>query len=166
MGKDFGTIRNGEEQNFSILLFSMEGNVLKVHRQFPSSNSRKLRESIALVLFGIKERVTGISFDTSAFQNEENERLEKALLYAFDPFSNNEVLRVITDQFGTSEFSSELLKSYYQAPVMCLLWIKESIDNWERHGGINGYFEFLERFMGEKITGDKMQYTCMCRKYK
>ena len=42
-----------------MLLFPMEGNALKTHRQFPASDSRQLRDAIALVLFDIKERCTG-----------------------------------------------------------------------------------------------------------
>ena len=37
-----------------MLLLPMEGNVLKIHREFPESNSRRLREAIALALFDIK----------------------------------------------------------------------------------------------------------------
>lgn len=59
MEKEFGKIRKGEEKVYSMLLFPMEENVLKIHRRFPSSNSRRLREAIALVLFGIKEKYTG-----------------------------------------------------------------------------------------------------------
>ena len=70
----------------------MEGNVLKIHREYPSSNSRRLREAIALVLFDIKEKYTGGKSDTDKFRNEDSERLEKALLMAFDPYTNREIM--------------------------------------------------------------------------
>lgn len=35
----------------AMVLFAMESNTLKVHRNFPTSNSRKMREAIALVLY-------------------------------------------------------------------------------------------------------------------
>ena len=74
----------------------LEGNALKVHREFPSSNSRRLREAIALVLFDIKERCTGEKADTGKFRNEDNEKLEKALLMAFDPYTNVEVMEILS----------------------------------------------------------------------
>ena len=51
MEREFGKIRNGEEETYAMLLLPMEGNVLKIHREFPESNSRRLREAIALAVF-------------------------------------------------------------------------------------------------------------------
>lgn len=65
---------------------------MKIHREYPSSNSRRLREAIALVLFDIKEKYTGGKRDTDKFRNEDSERLEKALLMAFDPYTNREIM--------------------------------------------------------------------------
>ena len=47
MEREFGKIRKGEEETYAMLLLPMEGNVLKIHREFPESNSRRLREAIA-----------------------------------------------------------------------------------------------------------------------
>ena len=95
MEKEFGKMRKGEEEVYSMLLLPLEGNALKVHREFPSSNSRRLREAIALALFDIKERCTGEKADTGKFRNEDNEKLEKALLMAFDPYTNVEVMEIL-----------------------------------------------------------------------
>lgn len=59
MEKEFGKIRKGEEDGYSMILFTLEGNALKVHREFPLSNSRRMREAIALALFDIRERYMG-----------------------------------------------------------------------------------------------------------
>ena len=80
MEKEFGKIRKGDEETYSMLLLPVESNALKIHRKFPASNSRRMKEAIALVLFDIKSRCTGESFDTGNFRNEDNERLETALL--------------------------------------------------------------------------------------
>ena len=53
MEKEFGKIQKGEEGVYSMLLLPLEGNALKVRRKAPLSNSRRLREAIALVLFDI-----------------------------------------------------------------------------------------------------------------
>ena len=134
---------------------------MKIHREFPSSNSRRLREAIALVLFEIKGNCTGEKADTGNFRNEENERLEKALLMAFDPFVNENVMKVLKKKTRTRELTQEMLKSYYKIPVMCLLRIKDSIDTWEKRSGADGYFDFIEGYMGSQIKGNEMNFTVM-----
>ena len=161
MEKEFGKIRKGEEDVYSMLLLPLEGNVLKIHREFPLSNSRRLREAIALALFDIKGRCRGETADTGKFRNEDNEKLEKALLMAFDPYTNMEVMELLKQQTQTGEITLEMLKSYYKIPVMCLLRIKDSIDIWEKQAGADGYFDFIESYMGSKIKGNEMKFTIM-----
>ena len=162
MEKEFGKMGKGDEGLYSMLLLPLEGNALKVHREFPSSNSRRLREAIALVLFDIKERCTGEKANTGQFRNEDNEKLEKALLMAVDPYTNMEVMELLKQQTQTGEITLEMLKSYYKIPVMCLLRIKDSIDTWEKQAGADGYFDFIESYMGSKIKGNEMKFTIMC----
>ena len=162
MEKEFGKIRKGEEEKYAMLLFPMEENALKTYRQYPTSNSRRLKEAIALVLFDIKEKYTGEIFDTQNFRNDDVERLEKALLMAFDPYTNSEIMELLKKQLQTDELTQEMLKNYYKCPVMCLLRIKDSVDMWEKRSGTNGYFEFLESYMGSHIKGTEMHYSIMC----
>ena len=161
MEKEFGKIKKGEEEIYSMLLLPIEGNVLKIHRRFPTSNSRRLREAIALVLFDIKEKYTGEKHDTGNFRNEDNERLEKALLMAFDPCTNVDVLEVLKRELQTEELTQEMLKNYYKLPVMCLLRIKDSVDAWEKQSGANGYFNFIESYMGSQIKGTEMNFSIL-----
>ena len=161
MEKEFGKLRKGEEEVYSMLLLPLEGNALKVHREFPSSNSRRLREAIALAMFDIKERYTGEKADTEKFRNEDNEKLEKALLMAFDPYTNAKVMELLNQQTEAEELTQEMLKSYYKLPVMCLLRIKDSIDTWEKKSGADGYFDFIEDYMGSQIQGTEMNFTLM-----
>ena len=51
MEKEFGKIKKGNEEEYMMQLSMLEGNVLKIHREDPNANSRRLREAIALVLF-------------------------------------------------------------------------------------------------------------------
>lgn len=161
MEKEFGKIKKGGEDAYSMLLFPMEGNVLKVHREFPSSNSRRLRESIALVLFDVKNRCRVEKNDVGKFRNEDNKRLEKALLMSFDPYTNDEIMELLKKNYQTSELTLEALHEYYKIPVMCLLRIKDSIDLWEKQSGSNGYFDFIENYMGNQIKGDEMNFSIM-----
>lgn len=161
MEKEFGKVRKGEEEQYAVLLFPLEGNALKIHRQYPRSDSRRLREAIALVLFDVKERCTGQKFDTAKFRNEDNERLEKALLMAFDPYTNEMLKGVFVLENKTDEFSQDMLKEYYKLPIKCLLRIKDSIDTWEKRSGSNGYFDFLEGSMGSLVQGTDMKFSMM-----
>ncbi|MCI9123926.1 MAG: hypothetical protein HFH35_07600 [Eubacterium sp.] len=164
MEKEFGKVRKGEEEFYSMLLLPLEGNVLKIHRKFPSANSRRLREAIALVLFDIMGKCIGETADTDKFRNEENEKLEKALLMAFDPYTNVEIMEILKEQNETEEFTQDMLKNYYKIPVMCLGRIKDSIDTWEKRAGSNGYFDFIESYMGSQIQGEEMNFSIMASK--
>ena len=87
--------------------------------------------------------------------------LEKALLMAFDPYTNEEIMELLKEQFQVDMLSQGQVKEYYRFPVMCLLRIKESIDTWEKHSGSDGYFDFIEGCMGREITGNDMNFSIM-----
>ena len=161
MEREFGKIRKGEEETYAMLLLPMEGNVLKIHREFPESNSRRLREAIALVLFDIKGNYSREKYDIDNFRNKENGRLEKALLMTFDPYTNNEIMELLKEKLQMDMLSQEQVKEYYKFPVMCLLRIKESIDTWEKRSGSDGYFDFIEGYMGKEIKGNDMNFSIM-----
>lgn len=55
------------------------------------------------------------------------------------------------------------LHDYYKVPVMCLLRIKESVDTWEKQAGSNGYFEFIEQYMGAEIKGKEMNFSVLAK---
>ena len=154
MEKEFGKIKKGNEEEYMMQLSMLEGNVLKIHREDPNANSRRLREAIALVLFDIKGYCTNENCDVSNFRNEDNERLEKALLMTFDPFTNIEIKELTGGQMDEAQ-----LHEYYRLPVMCLLRIKESVDTWEKRSGADGYFNFIEQYMGAQISGDEMKFS-------
>ena len=142
-----------------MMFFTIESNLLKIHRQYPTSNSRRLKEAIALALFDIKSRCTNESFELDAFRNEENERLEQAVLMAFDPFTNEEIRTFINDETDIDLTDPDTLHGLYTEAVLCLLRIRESVETWEKRMGSNGYFEFAESYMGPQVEGDEMAYT-------
>ena len=161
MEKEFGKIRMGEEGDHAMLLFPMESNLLKIHRKNPDSNSRRLREAIALALFDIKSRYTNEVILVDRFRDKNNEKLERALLMAFDPFTNEEIRAVVTGEMGMDLEDLESLRSYYAEPIICMLRIKESVDTMEKRFGANGYFDFIERYMGAEIAGDEMKFSIL-----
>lgn len=158
MEKEFGKIEKGSEDFHTMTLYPIESNLLKTYRKFPSSNSRRLLEAIALVLFDIKSRYTGETYDVDAFRNEDNARLEHAILMAFDPFTNEELHSLVAAGPAIDLTDKKTLRSIYAEPVICLLRIKESVDTWIKRMGSNGYFEFSESYMGPEISGEEMIY--------
>lgn len=158
MENEFGKIYKGGERPFEKSLFILEGNLLKTHRKYPSSDSRRLREAIALTLFTIKENCSDEKFNTDNFRNDDNERLEQVLLKSFDPFSNTLIWDICVNQCGLKFTNKELLWEYYYEPVICILRIKESVDMWEKNMGPNGYFNFLEDVIGDIVSGDELDY--------
>ena len=161
MQKEFGKIKSCDEETYAMMFLPMEGNALKIHRKYPSSNSRRLREAIALALFKIKGYCTATSYNTDKFRDENNERLEHALLMAFDPFTNSKIKEIIESENKLDLNNLTELHNYYKEPVICLLRIKESIDTWEKRNGSDGYFNFIEGYMGHEIKGDELKYSIL-----
>lgn len=164
MGKEFGKIKSGQEDTYAMLLFPIEHNALIVHRKNPASNSRRMREAIGLALFDIKARYTGTEIPLEPFRNPDNEKLENAILMAFDPFTNEEIHQVLSEQMNLED--RNCLRDYYTEPIKCLLRIKDSVDIWEKQMGANGYFLFIEDSMGKLVTKEKMEYSIILRETK
>ena len=162
MEQKYGKMKKGEEDRHAMILFPMESNLLKVHRKHPGSNSRRLKEAILLALHWIDGSLVGKPKDLKRFENEDNIRLRDALLMAFDPFMNAEINDILCLQEGLNLRDDETLDNYYKEPVQCILRILESIEHWEKRNGSNGYFQFLEGWMGSKIPADdEMNYTIL-----
>lgn len=154
MEREYGKIRKGEEDAHMMLLFPMEGNMLKVHRAHPESNGRRAIEAIVITLFQIQSYLSDDEYDLDSFRSEENERLVQALLMAFDPFTNSEI-RTALEEASVDLGSMEALKELYGEPVRCLLKIKDSVELWSRERGADGYFRFIENTIGTAVERDQ-----------
>lgn len=86
MEKEFGKIKKGNEEAFGMLLLPMEGNALKIYWSNPSSNSRRLREAIALVLFDIKSCYTGEKYDLKSFASVDKGIHNKTIKYGLPTY--------------------------------------------------------------------------------
>lgn len=100
--------------------------------------------------------MTGEEHDLSAYLSPETELLAETLQMAFDPFANSEIMEILQSQGVDCEDkmrdnNKEALKKYYKEPVICLLRIKDSVDTWGKQVGANGYFVFIENYMGSSI---------------
>ena len=158
MAKRFGTIRKGEEENYSMLLFPMEGNLLKVNRIHRINNGRRALEAIRVCLLMVDGYLNQIDYDLDEYITANNRIYLDALLMSFDPFTNDKVKILVEQQFQID--SAAGLEEYFKLPVMCLIRIEKSIETWTKELGVNGYFDFLESQIGKTVPDDdEMNFT-------
>lgn len=162
MEQRYGRIHKGDEEIHAMMLFPIESNLLKVHRKYPESNSRRLKEAICLVFHRINGYLTGEQPDVARFETPENTRLRDAMLYSFDPLSNVDVKEALSVDSELYLNDRGTLEKYFREPVQCVRRIYDSVETWEKRSGSNGYFEFIEGYMGAKISeDDKMTFSVM-----
>lgn len=156
MGQRFGTIKRGEEEDHSFFMFPIESNMLKLHREKESRDSRRAIEAIHICLLTIDGYVTDTEYDLEMFLSEDNQALAKGIMMSFDPFTNDEIKEVVG---GDRLDSAEKLEAYFQEPVQCLLRIEKSIEMWMKARGRDGYFQYIEDLMGDAVKRDtEMKY--------
>ena len=166
MGQRYGKIKKGEEEKYAAMLFPMESNLLKTWRKHPDSNSRRLDEAILLVLHTVKSRTDSETSDFNKYETDDNKRLKHALLSAFDPVENKEIKDVL-EEMGINLLDKDSTYEFFKVPVMCILRIRDSVKHWEKEMGNNGYFRFLEGYLGEKIPNDEeMNYSVLQKSIK
>ena len=150
MERRYGKVKKGGEERFAMMLFPMESNLLKVWRRHPDSNSRRLDEAILLAMHAVKSRTDGGDADIRKYETAENIRLKDALLAAFDPEANAEIMAAIKEA-GVDWGNKDEIYEFYRVPVMCMLRIRDSIQHWSKRMGSDGYFEFLNGYLGMTI---------------
>jgi len=157
MSKKFGKIKKGEEANYSLELFTMESNLLKIHRKYPKYNSRKVIEAINILLLKINGYLNDIEYDFSGQLDDANKAYLEALQTCCDPFFNEELKAVLGEDFDLTD--KKTLEEFFATRVMCLIRIKESAELWNKEWGRDGYFKFLENHMGDMIESDELNFT-------
>ena len=164
MEKRFGKIRSIDDGPHAMILFPMESNLLKVHRKNPEANTRRLFEAICLVLHMVDDYLEEKKTDVEQFETEENIQLRDALLMAFDPFTNADVNDAMCMGWDIDLGDADNLEEYMKLPVQCILWINDSAERWVKKNGSDGYFRFLENWMGQKVDHDDvMNYALLVK---
>jgi len=162
MARIFGTIPKGREDDYNMILFPMESNLVKMNRIHGINNGRRAMEAILACLFIVDGYLNKKEYDLSNFISAENEAYINGLLMSFDPFTNEEIKSALESDYDLS--SPKDLADYFCVPVRCLLRIAKSIDLWTKEFGVNGYFDFLEGQLGATIErNDKMDFTIHTR---
>ena len=84
------------------------------------------------------------------------------LLMAFDPFFNEEIGEVLSSELKMDLGDKEAMELYFRDPVRCVLRILDSVDLWDKRRGSDGYFLFLEEWLGKKVEHDeKMNFSVL-----
>ena len=156
MAKEFGTIPRGQEDEepHCMMLFSIESNLLKLHRKNLLFNGFQAIKAVKMSLLVIDGYIREIEYDYSRFANEANQSFMHGLLMAVDPFTNPKIKK------NTKKDRNVFVaKEYFEIPIKCLLRIEKSIQLWTNDFGENGYFQFLEKTLGNNIKSDnKMNF--------
>ena len=157
MGKEFGSVRKGEEGQYSYMLQPIEENILKTSRLNNIKSGRDIIAAIHICLFVIDGYLKNIEYELAEHETNENKDFVRAILTACDPFTNNELNNIVSEKYDIN--TPDGLKSYFEIPVMCLLRIEKSIETWSKEYGSGGYIYFLETQIGRTVKrDDKMNY--------
>jgi len=159
MGKSFGTIKKGGEEEYSFYLMQMESNLMKMNRIKHINNGRRVIDAVRVCLLKIDGYINKIEYDLDAYLTDDVSIFAKALLMSFDPFVNKEIMSIAKKNGLVDPDSTESLRNYFKTPVMCLLRIEKSVELWTKEFGVNGYFEFIEKTFGSAVRkDDKMNF--------
>ena len=158
MAKKFGRIPKGSEEEFSMLLYPIERNLLKIGYKENNKNGRRIDEAVKICLLTIDGYLNGWEYDFDKYLTAENTGFVYAILMAIDPFTNPELKDAARNYWDFDDLES--LTEFFGPSVKCLLRIEDSIKLWLRKMGVNGYFSTLERFIPEvDEEDDKMHFT-------
>ena len=139
--KRFGKIPRGQEHHWNVFFFTIDSNVLKVHRRFPNANDYRLREGLLMALHTIKGRLDGVEPDLASVENNENRLFCNAILSGCDPFFSEELRQRVAKQVPDLSREDADREGIYKESVKCLVRMVESVDFWTKRGGANGYFD-------------------------
>ena len=158
MAKKFGRIPKGSEEEYSMLLYPIEGNILKIGNKENNKNGRRIDEAVKICLLTIDGYLSGLEYDFDKFITAENKGFVYAILMAIDPFTNPELKEAARSYWDFDDLES--LMEFFEPSIKCLLRIEDSIKLWLRKMGVNGYFSTLERFLPseEAEADDKMHF--------
>ena len=156
MAREFGKIKKGKEERYAFSLLPIESNLLKANRKNMINNGRRAMEAIKICLFKIEGYLTGSEYDFGKFLTDENSGYLEAVMYAVDPFFNEELADAVRLWYDLE--SADDLREYFSLPIKCLLRIEASIQTWTGEYGASGYFDFLEAHLGIIGNDEKMDY--------
>jgi len=131
------------------ILQTIESNAYHTHLQFPECTSARMDEAVRIAIYICHSYVSGESFEMEHLKNEANRRLIEAILYVFDPFSNDKVKSQFDSQAPEFLNNRESLKEVFKVPILCLCSLAASVESWNKRLGTDGYFRYISGFIEE-----------------
>ncbi|MBE6422206.1 hypothetical protein [Succinivibrio dextrinosolvens] len=153
------------------ILYVIESNLLfQIDRLEEGKSSYEIKSSevdtaLRICIFKILEKVTGEEYDTSIHEEGIIKDLVYAVLYAFDPFTNEDVKKILSEQteveFDLSNL--EMKKDYFLNYVNAICMLLKSLEIRDQMHGYNGYVHFLKTEQRREFKGgtDKLGYITM-----
>ncbi|OQY07147.1 MAG: hypothetical protein B6I28_05805 [Fusobacteriia bacterium 4572_132] len=152
LAKEFGTIKDKEINEYEGLLFSMEANLLKLHKKDEKLNSRRALEGISIALLKVNSYINDIEYDFDMVSNNENIILSEAIRMSFDPYIDYGIKEIVERKYDLKSLDDR--KKYFEDPIKCMLKVKESIERNLVAFGKDGYFYFLDKQMIDLLDID------------
>jgi len=152
MSKKFGKIKVGDEEEFTTFMFPIESNLIKVSRKTGNNNGRRAVEALRISLFTINGYLNGWEYDFGEYLTNENQDFVRAVLMAIDPFTNEELYKLLKQEYDLG--SPEGMLDYFAIPIKCIVRVEDSVQYWMEKNGPRGYFEFMEHHTKSALYDD------------
>lgn len=146
-----------------IFLSTIEGNILFVidsHNKECKSSS--IDTALRIACYKVFSHIEALDYDTSVHENEVINDFVHAILYAFDPFTNETLMGMLKDSPDLfAKDDREVLKKYYESGFDAILRILFSLEVRDDMYGYNGYVKFLDREFRGNLSAEKLNYVTM-----
>lgn len=141
-------IRHGEEnEHYFYTLAILEIKLFDLHKRY-GLNGRQAQDIIKIILFDIKGSVEDENYDCSKYKGDNYSDCLFEIEQLFMPDKNPKLCRALKKSVVFDD-------DYYEFPRKHLIRIYESIEQWTKEGGINGYFDFICPYIGTEIVTKK-----------
>ncbi|MBR1684963.1 MAG: hypothetical protein IJ708_07465 [Clostridia bacterium] len=149
--KRYGKCEDEEMELYSQIVYPIERNCMRIHRREKAATSRAMHDALLLCLHRMKDHIDDTHTDTSSFEKEGAMLLLHGIMVSIDPY----------DPVWEGKYDDAVTnKSTYIVLSRILLRLLESVDLWNEVYGTEGYFFFLEDFLGKKVKPGDDEWDC------
>ncbi|MBQ9273435.1 MAG: hypothetical protein IJ228_01360 [Succinivibrio sp.] len=154
-------VPNEPPEENAMFMMNIEGNILQTYLEHPQTNTQAVEEGLRIALYSIYDRLTGESHDPSKVLSEANSLYRHAILYAVDPFENDEIMSAVKQDPDFDLQDKDSLLDFYAMPIEALLRVLDSLQIRNEMHGYNGYLKFLStEFIHALKPNGKLTFAC------
>lgn len=141
-------IRRGEEDGIYFeYLALIEICMYQFHLKY-GINGRQAKEILQIVLFDIKSVIDHQEYDCSKYMEECYRSCADTIEELFMPEKNSELKKALKEDVIEDD-------DFYEFARKVLIRIHESVTQWTKDFGSDGYFNFISGFIGTEITSTR-----------